>query len=559
MTPMQKMQKLVVAMAIVALLAPAVQAKGPSKEDFAKIAAAAPDKAAAKPAKPRKLLVFSLTRSYRHASIPCGVKAIEAMGAKTGAFATVVSDDIAMFEPEKIKQFDAIVMNNTTGELFLPKNFKKLPADKKASAEAYDKKLKKSLKDFVSGGKGLAVIHGGLWCFLSSWHEEYSDICGAAFVAHPWHTKVSIKIDDPENPICAAFGGKGFEVHDEIYAFTKPYDRASQRVLYSLDTGKMKLKPKFKGKRDDGDYALGWIKSYGKGRVFYTALGHDYPIFYNPAILKHWLDGIQYALGDLKADATGRPLKASAAATKNTEKKKIVLIAGTGSHGKTAHAHAAGVDLFKKYLDAAGKDKGIEMLAIKNNWPADPSVLDGADTIVVYSDGWGRHALMDKEKKRVEKIRKLMAAGCGLVCIHYAVCPPLGEDSTFLKWIGGYYEKNYSQNPHNNVEVTPGAPKHPLCRGWKPFTTTDEYYYKIRFRKDDKRLIPVMTTMLPKNKPEREVIAWAVQRKDGGRGFGFTGGHFHRNWAIEDCRKMILNAIWWTAKIEIPPDGVPCR
>ena len=559
MTLMQKMRNLIVAIAIVASLAPAAQAKGPTKEDFAKIAKAAPDKAAAKPAKPRKLLVFSLTRSFHHASIPCGVKAIEAMGAKTGAFTTVVSDDIAMFEPDKIKQFDAIVMNNTTGELFLPKNFKKLPADQKAAAQQYDKKLKKSLKDFVTGGKGLAVIHGGLWCFLSSWHKEYSEMCGAAFVAHPWHTKVSVKIDDPDSPICAAFGGKGFEVYDEIYAFTKPYDRASQRVLYSLDTSKMKLKPKFRGKRADDDYALGWIKNCGKGRVFYTALGHDYPVFYNPAILKHWLAGIQYALGDLKADATGRPLKTAATATKKTGGKKIVLIAGSGSHGKGAHAHAEGVDLFKKYLDAAGKDKGIETLVIKNNWPADPSVLDGAATIVVYSDGWGGHALMDKEKKRVEKIRKLMAAGTGLVCIHYAVSPPLGNDSDFLEWIGGYYEKNYSQNPHNNVEVTPGAPKHPLCRGWKPFTTTDEYYYKIRFRKDDKRLIPVMTTMLPKNKPEREVIAWAVQRKDGGRGFGFTGGHFHRNWLIEDCRKMILNAIWWTAGIEIPPEGVPCR
>jgi type 1 glutamine amidotransferase len=554
---MQKMRKLIVAIAIVALPAITAQAKGPTKEDFAKIAKAAPDKATAKPARPRKLLVFSLTKSYRHASIPCGVKAIEAMAAKTGAFTTVVSDDIAMFEPEKIKQFDAIVMNNTTGELFLPRNFKKLPADKKAAAEAYDKKLKKSLKDFVSGGKGLAVIHGGLWCFLSSWHKEYSELCGAAFVAHPWHTKVSIKIDDPKNPVCAAFGGKGFDISDEIYAFTKPYDRGSQRVLYSLDINKMKLKSKFRGKRDDGDYGLGWLKQCGKGRVFYSALGHDFHVYWDSAILTHWLAGIQYALGDLKADATPRPLKTATAATKKTEKKKIVLIAGTSSHGKTAHAHAAGVDLFRKYLDAAGKDKGIETLVIKNNWPADPSVLDGASTIVVYSDGWGRHALMDKEKKRVGKIRKLMAAGCGLVCIHYAVCPPLGEDSTFLKWIGGYYEKNYSQNPHNNVEVTPGAPKHPLCRGWKPFTTTDEYYYKIRFEPDNKALIPVMTTMLPKKKPNREVIAWAVERADGGRGFGFTGGHFHRNWAIEDCRKMLLNAIWWTAKIEIPADGVP--
>jgi len=550
------MHKLSIFAAIIASLALGAQAKGPTPEDFARIVKAAPDKAPAKPLKPRTLLVFSLTRSYRHASIPCGVKAIEAMSAMTGAFKCVVSDDIAMFEPDKIKQFDAIVMNNTTGELFLPANFKKLPADKKAAAEKYDKMLKQSLKDFVSGGKGLAVIHGGLWCFLSTWRAEYSKMCGAEFVAHPWHKKVSIKIDDPDNPVCAAFGGKGFEVYDEIYAFTKPYDRSSQRVLYSLDTDKMKLRDKFKGKRDDGDYALGWLKQYGKGRVFYTALGHDYPIFYTPAILAHWLAGIQYALGDLKADATGLPLKAPANAKKKT---KIVLLAGKGSHGAKAHAHAAGMDLFKKHLDAAGADKGIETIVIKNDWPADPSVLDDAATIVVYSDGWGRHALMDKDKKRVEKIRKLMARGVGLACIHYAVCPPLGNDPDFLKWVGGYYEKDYSQNPHNTVEVKPGSPDHPLCRGWKPFTTRDEYYYKIRFAKDDKRLIPVMTTMLPLKKPNREVIAWAVEREDGGRGFGFTGGHFHKNWEIEDCRKMILNAIWWTAKIEVPSGGVPCR
>ncbi|MCP4375782.1 MAG: ThuA domain-containing protein [bacterium] len=259
--------------------------------------------------------------------------------------------------------------------------------------------------------------------------------------------------------------------------------------------------------------------------------------------------------------APAKPAKTTTTSTATTKKatKKIVLIAGKNSHGKGQHAHSAGVKLFKKYLDAAGKDKGIETLVIENDWPTDPSVLDDADTIVVYSDGWARHALLDKDKKRVGKIRKLMAAGVGLVCIHYAVAPPLGSDNDFLKWIGGYYKKNYSKNPHNKVEVTHGTPKHPLCRGWKPFTTTDEYYYKIYFDKDDKRLIPVVTTMLPKNKPQKEVIAWAIERKDGGRGFGFTGGHFHKNWAIEDCRKMILNAIWWTAKIEIPTEGVPCR
>jgi len=545
-------RRLSIATAVLASLTVAAFAKGPTAADFERIAKAAPAKATAKPAKPRKLLVFSLTKSFRHTSIPCGVKAIEAMAANTGAFKVVVSDDIAMFEPDKIKQFDAIVMNNTTGELFLPRNYKKLPADKKTAAMAYDKKLKESLMGFVSGGKGLAIIHGGLWCFLETWHKEYSGLVGAAFVAHPWHAKVSIKIDDPDHPLCAAFGGKGFSIYDEIYAFTKPYSRGSQRVLYSLDISKMKLKANFRGKRADGDYALGWIKTCGKGRVFYSALGHDFPVFWNQAVLKHWLDGIQYALGDLHADATPRPLKGTAAGP-----KKIVLIGGTGSHGKLAHAHTAGVLLFKKYLEAAAKKTGIKtqvITIVNNKWPDDLSFLDDAATILVYSDGWGGHALTGK----VEKIAKLMERGVGLINLHYAVAPPKGADSQFLEWIGGYYERGYSKNPHNRVEVTPGAPKHPLCRGWKAFTTNDEYYYQIRFRKDDKRLVPVMTTMLPKNKPQREIIAWAVERKDGGRGFGFTGGHFHKNWEIEDFRKMVLNAIWWTAKIEIPQGGVPC-
>jgi len=271
-------------------------------EEAQKIKAAVPAKATAVPKQPRKLLVFSLCNGYTHSSIPYGKKVVEIMGKKTGAYKAVFSDDISMFEPEKLRQFDAVLLNNNAGELFLPKDMNGLAAEEQQAAGRRNKKLQKSLQDFVADGKGLAAIHCAVWCFYS-W-EEYANIIGAKWVSHPWHEKVSIKLDDPTHPLCAAFEGKGFDVTDEIYVFEQPYSRDKLRVLFSLDMSKTRSKEKFKGQRKDNDYALSWVKSYRKGRVFYCALGHDHDIFWNKAVLQHWLDGIQFALDDLPADTT---------------------------------------------------------------------------------------------------------------------------------------------------------------------------------------------------------------------------------------------------------------
>jgi len=270
-----------------------------SPEELQKIEAAVPAKATAVPKKPRKLLVFSLCTSYVHSSIPYGKKVIQIMAKKTGAFEPTFTNDISVFEPDKLKQFDAVFLNNNSGELFLPKDMNSLSPEEKKAAKKRNAKLQKSLQNFVAGGKGLAAIHCAVWCFYS-W-PEYADIIGAVWVSHPWHEKVSMKLDDPGHPLCAAFDGKGFDITDEIYVFTEPYSRDDVRVLFSLDMTKTKSKEKFKGKRDDNDYAQSWVKSYGKGRVFYSALGHDHDIFWNKAVLQHWLDGIQFALDDLPA------------------------------------------------------------------------------------------------------------------------------------------------------------------------------------------------------------------------------------------------------------------
>jgi type 1 glutamine amidotransferase len=230
---------------------------------------------------------------------------------------------------------------------------------------------------------------------------------------------------------------------------------------------------------------------------------------------------------------------------------KIVLVAGKPSHGPGAHEFNAGTLLLEKCLR---QNKGIQPVVIKGGWPEDDKVFDGARAIVLYMDGGARHPMI--LNNRLDTLRRLMAKGVGLACIHYAVeVPKETGGPELLDWIGGYYERPYSTNPINDAEVMQASPKHPISRGWKSFSARDEFYYRIRFRENDRRVIPILTTMLPKDAPNRETIAWAVERADGGRGFGFTGGHFHENWGQADFRRMVVNAILWTAKVALPPNG----
>ena len=258
---------------------PPVEAKA---DEIEKVTAAMPDKPYAPPAKPRKLLIFNLTKGFPHSSVAIGGKAFEIMGKKTGAWDSVITTDVSFFAPDKLKEFDAVMMNNTTGKDLID-----------------DPALKQSLLDFVKSGKGIAGCHAATDAFYEKW-PEYGEMMGGFFAGHPFR-KISVKLDDPASPINQMFDGKGFEISDEIYTFKDPYSREKLHILQSIDWENANLS---KGNRADNDYALSWIREFGKGRVFYCAFGHDHQIFWNPTILKHYVAGIQYILGDLKADAT---------------------------------------------------------------------------------------------------------------------------------------------------------------------------------------------------------------------------------------------------------------
>jgi type 1 glutamine amidotransferase len=205
---------------------------------------------------------------------------------------------------------------------------------------------------------------------------------------------------------------------------------------------------------------------------------------------------------------------------------------------------------------------GVFPVMARNGWPKDPKTFEGAKSVVFYMDGGGGHPIIQKDHRDV--VQKLMDDKVGFVNLHYAVEYPKSQSDHILAWLGGYYETNFSTNPHWKADFK-SMPEHPITHGVKPFAIQDEWYFNIRFAPESKNVVPILKAVPPEDKrgtaaakehPGRsEIVAWAFERDKGGRSFGFTGGHFHRNWGDENFRRLVTNAILWTANVEIPKDG----
>lgn len=252
--------------------------------------------------------------------------------------------------------------------------------------------------------------------------------------------------------------------------------------------------------------------------------------------------------------------------------KKIVLIAGKPSHPPGMHEFRAGCLLFKKCLDQV---PGITTMVYSNGWPSDPSAFDGADAVLIYSDGAGGNPAIQGNHKEV--LAGLAKKGIGLGFAHFACEIPKDKGGQeFLEWIGGYYEDRFSCNPMWAPDYAT-FPNHPVARGVQPFgkKAKDEWYFNIRFRPDMKDITPILVAkpsdevrkghyVYPPGPYEHiiaasgrdEVMMWVCERPDGGRGLGFTGGHTHALWGDANQRKVLLNGLLWLAKMEVPKNGV---
>jgi type 1 glutamine amidotransferase len=263
-------------------------------------------------------------------------------------------------------------------------------------------------------------------------------------------------------------------------------------------------------------------------------------------------------------------LLAGSVALHGADVKKIVLLAGTPSHGPREHEFNAGCLLLQKCL---ASQPGVEVVVNQNGWPKDEHMLDGAAAVFIYCDGGDGHLAIQGD--HLQKLGALMKKGVGLGCAHYGVEVPKEKGGAeLLAWTGGYFEVNWSVNPTWTADYTE-LPKHAITRGVHPFSINDEWYFHMRFPEGMKNVTPILSAIAPDSTMDRpddphggnpavrvevknrvpQVMMWAIERPDGGRGFGFTGGHFHKNWANDDFRKLVLNAILWSAKVKVPKDG----
>jgi type 1 glutamine amidotransferase len=256
-------------------------------------------------------------------------------------------------------------------------------------------------------------------------------------------------------------------------------------------------------------------------------------------------------------DQSGVPLEKQPTDPKLT---KIVLVAGHKSHGPGDHEFFAGCAILMKLLQ---ETPGVYPVMARDDWPKDPdATFKDAKAVVFYMDGGDSHPVIQKDHADV--IQKLMDDGVGFVNLHYAVEYPKKSRERVFSWLGGYYETGYSINPHWKADFKE-LPDHEITRGVKPFAIRDEWYYCIRFDPTQKGVTPILKATPPddtrgteeakKNMGREETVAWAYERADKGRSFGFTGGHTHANWGDENFRRLVVNAILWSAKVDIPKDG----
>lgn len=251
--------------------------------------------------------------------------------------------------------------------------------------------------------------------------------------------------------------------------------------------------------------------------------------------------------------------------------KKIILIAGKPSHPPGMHEFRAGSLLLQECLASV---KGVSMTVYSNGWPNVENAFDGADAVVIYADGGAGHPAIQKDHKQI--LGGLAKKGVGLGFMHFGVeIPSTNGGPEFLEWVGGHYEHQYSCNPMWSPDYQT-FPKHPVANGVKPFSNRDEWYFNMRWNEGQKKKITPILVAKPSDEVRKgpyvypkgpydhivsssgrdETMMWAFERKGGGRGFGFTGGHTHANWGDDNQRKVVLNAMLWIAKVPVPKNGV---
>ena len=295
-------------------------------EQIKMTAEAAPKKLAVKPKKVRHFLVWSRTEGFRHTEgIPAFNEFMKVLEARSeGMWKVKFSDDVKDFELENLKKYDCVVINNCTGRFFesYRDEREKMSGEQKKADTAANIKYRDNLIKYVEEGGGIMGMHAAcdaMDCKDSANPNEqfpaYPVMMGGRFAGHPWgagNAAVTVLVEDPGHPTTKGiWENNEFKIQDEIYTFIEEYgySRDKQRILLSLDFDRSPKDggsdPMKETRRKTKDFGLSWVKKFGKGRIFYGAFGHRLDVYWrNPNVCEMYMRGLQYASGDLPADAT---------------------------------------------------------------------------------------------------------------------------------------------------------------------------------------------------------------------------------------------------------------
>jgi type 1 glutamine amidotransferase len=257
--------------------------------------------------------------------------------------------------------------------------------------------------------------------------------------------------------------------------------------------------------------------------------------------------------------ASGGPARAGAPEQPAGEPKgnspdakiKVVLIGHQPDHPPGTHLYLDECELLAKCLRQTPNVEAI----VSDRWPTDPAVLENVSGIVLYSSPGAEIVLQGEHRAQFEE---LMKKGVGLVALHWAT--GVGDKDNqaladrYLSCMGGLFSFAFSGLDVSQSRVEQVDAAHPICRGWKDFDLLDEYYLDLKFLPEAKPILRVQV----KGKPQ--TVGWAYERPDsnGGRSYGNTLGHFHELFERESFRRMLVNGILWTVRLDVPPEGAPC-
>lgn len=582
-------------------------AEGIPPHQEARIRAAAPEGARVTPPGPRRVLVWSTPPHleakdpHRGYCVPYGLAAMRILGEKTGAYEAVVSRDLSVFLEENLRGFDAVILNNACGAWITPDEgaLERLAAHGD-SAEEIEQALRRSLLDYVSDGGGLVAYHFAIGA-NRHW-PEFHRLLGATFTGHPWNEEVGVLIEEPGHALAAAFENPRFRVADEIYQYGPPYDRSKLRVLLSLDTSRTNMGVKWI-RREDNDFALAWIKSHGKGRVFYTSFGHRTEIWWNPTLLRFYLDGIQFATGDLEAPtaprasrpaqrapgATPPEIRATRLAAANVreptdeELKEIeaaapgtapvspsgprrVLVWGhSWTHPPNPHAEKA-LEILARKTGAfevmvsddprfllGDRIQRFDALVMNNIHQPDPFLPPDLGTL----DAEQQAAAQKFDAAVKASILEFVEGGKGLVGIHAATA----AFHTWPEWkelIGG----KYGGHIHREVPIKLDDPSHPVnaALGVDAFKINDEVYiFRDVYSRDRLRVLSSLDLSRmadPGERPDGDYAVSWVRSRGKGRVFYTTLGHAPESYRNPVFLRMLLAGIQF-ATGDLPGDTTP--